>query len=44
MKNIPLFLFSLSHWALRPLRAMQIAYGHVLRGTKVQHPLNWKDI
>lgn len=32
------------HWALRPMRALRLAYGHVLRGTKVTNPMNWKDI
>lgn len=28
----------------RPLRALIIAYGYVLTGTKVERPLDWGDI
>jgi len=31
-------------WITRPFRAMKIAYGYVLRGEKVETPMNWKDI
>lgn len=30
--------------ALRPARALRLAYGHVLTGTKVTTPTAWKDI
>lgn len=29
---------------LRPVRAMLIAYGYVLRGEKVTTPMKWSDI
>lgn len=32
------------HWALRPVRALILAYRYVLTGTKVEKPFQWKDI
>jgi hypothetical protein len=32
------------HWALRPVRALILAYSYVLTGEKVTTPVNWKDI
>ncbi|WNL50725.1 hypothetical protein RPALISO_138 [Ruegeria phage RpAliso] len=32
------------HWALRPVRAMILAYRHVLSGIPVETPYNWKEI
>lgn len=32
------------HWALRPVRALILAYRHVLAGEKVATPFHWKDI
>lgn len=32
------------HWALRPVRAIALAYSYVLSGKKVTTPINWKDI
>ena len=32
------------HWALRPVRAIVLAYGYVLSGEKVTTTINWKDI
>jgi hypothetical protein len=37
-------LLAALHTALRPVRAMTIAYRHVFAGTKVETPMNWKDI
>lgn len=32
------------HWALRPVRALILAYSYVLSGEKVTTPINWKAI
>lgn len=36
--------FAKFSWITRPFRALFIAYGYVLRGEKVQQPLNYNDI
>lgn len=39
-----LLVHDILHWALRPVRALGIAYSYVLIGEKVETPINWKDI
>lgn len=33
-----------AHWALRPLRALKLAYSYVLTGRKFDGPVEWKTI
>lgn len=39
-----LLIHDIIHLALRPIRALVIAYSYVLSGEKVDKPINWRDI
>lgn len=44
MKTIWAAIQPVLHAGLRPIRALILAYRHVLRGDKVTTPYEWKDI